>query len=284
MTDRLNPPFQPSLPLGTESYSRQYQDQFSNILRLYFNQLTNTLQQLLNTDGGKYLNFPYGAFHQDGVTALTAGISNTSTTPIPVTSTAGFPSSGYLLIGTELIGYTTTTATTFDGTVTRGALGTSQASHALGAAVSEAQATGSPTTIGSVRLTVTDESNGVYIGSPNSRIYFENNGLYNLQLSAQLLSFANSADNVTLWFSQNGVDVANSASIATVPAIHGGVPGASILTFNVLLPMVGGDYIELKWATDNGNTVIATYPAGTSPVHPVSPAVIFTATFVSSTP
>lgn len=36
----------PSLPLGPEEYSRQYQDQLNNILRLYFNQIQNLLGEL----------------------------------------------------------------------------------------------------------------------------------------------------------------------------------------------------------------------------------------------
>lgn len=36
----------PRLPSATQTYDRQYQDQFNNILRLYFNQLDNVLGQL----------------------------------------------------------------------------------------------------------------------------------------------------------------------------------------------------------------------------------------------
>jgi hypothetical protein len=43
----LIPPKAPNLPLGTVEYSRVYQDQFANVLRLYFNQLDNVLRQLI---------------------------------------------------------------------------------------------------------------------------------------------------------------------------------------------------------------------------------------------
>ena len=42
----INPPV-PNLPLGTEAYERRYQDQFANVLRLYFNQLNNALGILI---------------------------------------------------------------------------------------------------------------------------------------------------------------------------------------------------------------------------------------------
>jgi len=63
--NRLINPSPPSLPLGTDKYERRYQDQFANILRLYFNQLQNALTEITGNAGGKYLAFPYGAFSSD---------------------------------------------------------------------------------------------------------------------------------------------------------------------------------------------------------------------------
>ena len=60
--NRLINPSPPSLPLGTDKYERRYQDQFTNILRLYFNQIQNALTEITGNAGGKYLAFPYGAF------------------------------------------------------------------------------------------------------------------------------------------------------------------------------------------------------------------------------
>jgi hypothetical protein len=60
--NRVFIPAPPSLPLGTDQYERRYQDQFTNILRLYFNQLQNSFSELFGDAGGKYVAFPYGAF------------------------------------------------------------------------------------------------------------------------------------------------------------------------------------------------------------------------------
>jgi len=60
--NRLINPAPPNLPLGTDQYERRYQDQFINILRLYFNQIQNALTEITGNAGGKYLAFPYGAF------------------------------------------------------------------------------------------------------------------------------------------------------------------------------------------------------------------------------
>ena len=59
LPNRLINPGVPNLPLGTDQYERRYQDQFTNILRLYFNQLRNTLSELLSNTGGRYIGFPH---------------------------------------------------------------------------------------------------------------------------------------------------------------------------------------------------------------------------------
>lgn len=61
MTSPIQNPPPPNLPLATAEYERRYQDQFANVLRLYFNRLQNALSTLFNTFGGSYLNFPYVA-------------------------------------------------------------------------------------------------------------------------------------------------------------------------------------------------------------------------------
>ena len=207
-------------------------------------------------------------------------MTNVSTTPIQVASTAGFPSSGWLLIGSELITYTTKTATTFDGTITRGVFSTTKSSHAVNAYVSEASAVTS-TTSAAMRLSTVISSNQITCTVPDTKIYFENSGIYNIQFSAQLLNYTTSDDNVTVWFKKNGSDIANSASIEQVNPKHGTKPGAVILALNFVDSFTAGDYIELYWASDTGETVLGTYPPGTSPTHPASPGVIMTVSFVS---
>jgi hypothetical protein len=282
---RIINPAVPNLPLGTKEYEQRYQDQFTNILRLYFNQLRNALSELLGNQGGKYLAFPTGAFYQDGVTTLTTGISNVSTTPIVVASTAQFGlTAGAIIIGTEIISYTGKTATTFTG-ITRGAYGSTKAAHTAGASVTEAQPVPSSTTATAVIILQTTTSNGVAIDATDkTKLVFETAGIYNIQFSVQMVSYDGTIDDVTLWFRLNGVDIPYSAGVATVPAIHGGVAGTAIISWNLLQPINAGDYLQLLFASTTGNTVCATYAGGTSPTHPVSPSVIITATFVSALP
>ena len=76
MGQRIITPATPNLPLGTVEYERRYQDQYSNVLRLYFNQLKNALSLLFGTRGGKYLEFPYAAIQRTTDKTFT---SNTAT-------------------------------------------------------------------------------------------------------------------------------------------------------------------------------------------------------------
>lgn len=275
-------PEPPNLPLGTEQYERRYQDQFTNVLRLYFNRLANALNALFGSSGGALLRFPYGAFHQDGVTTLTAAMTNTSTTPIAVVSTADFASSGVLLIGNELILYTGKTPTTFTG-ITRGAYTSTNTSHSIGAAVSESLGVASAAAARSIPFTNTDASNQVTLNTINTaHVDFSVSGYYNIQFSAQLYNNTTTEDRVTFWFKKNGADVPNSAGIVTIQKNTGSGTGAVITSWNIVLDVIAGQYVELYFASDTGNTVVTTYPAGTAPVHPVSPSVILTATFVSA--
>ena len=61
MATRINNPVPPNLPLGPEQYERRYQDQYSNVLRLYFNQLKNSYGLVLGDFGGQFLSFPHVA-------------------------------------------------------------------------------------------------------------------------------------------------------------------------------------------------------------------------------
>ena len=281
-TQPLIAPQQPRLLAAPVQYDAQYQEQYSNALRLYFNQLQNFNQLFTTNTGGALLQFPNGAFHQDGTTTLTAAMTNVSTADIQVVSTGLFATAGHILIGTELIAYTGKTSTTFTG-ITRGVYGTTNVAHSIGDAVSEALGVASATTAAAVPLDTTDTSNGVSIDTvDNTKVVFAVAGYYNIQFSAQLLNFTTSDDNVTFWYKKNGTDIAYSAGIQAVPSKHGSSAGAAIVSWNIVLPLDADDYVQLYFASESGNTVCATYPAGVAPVHPVSPSVILTATFVSA--
>jgi hypothetical protein len=81
--NRYRPVVQPRLPSAPMEYNAQYQEQFMNVLRLYFNQLDNLTGVVLGESGGRYIRFPYGAFSSDQdqtTTANTATLMTLNTT------------------------------------------------------------------------------------------------------------------------------------------------------------------------------------------------------------
>ena len=66
----------PNLPLSPMIPDRPYMEQLNNVLRLYFNQLNNTLSQLNTTNGISTIRFPYGAFSRN--TQQSAAVINTA--------------------------------------------------------------------------------------------------------------------------------------------------------------------------------------------------------------
>lgn len=81
--NRYRPVVQPRLPAAPTEYDPQFIEQYSNILRLYFNQLDNLTGIVLGESGGRYIRFPYGAFSSDQdqtTTANTATLMTLNTT------------------------------------------------------------------------------------------------------------------------------------------------------------------------------------------------------------
>ena len=69
----------PNLLVAQDDYTRLYQEQLNNVLRLYFNQLNGNVNSVIGTVGGRYLQFPYAAIQR------TTDLSSTINTPTQVT-------------------------------------------------------------------------------------------------------------------------------------------------------------------------------------------------------
>lgn len=72
----LRQPAVPNLPLAPGQYQSGYQEQFNNVLRLYFNQLNKNLLSLFGPDGGQYVDCPNGLFFNTA--DLTFAATNTA--------------------------------------------------------------------------------------------------------------------------------------------------------------------------------------------------------------
>lgn len=73
LLQQVAPPALPGYPNG---YDRLAFEQFSNVLRLYFNRLNTNVNNLTGDTGGRYLQFPYAAIQRTTASSFTA---NTAT-------------------------------------------------------------------------------------------------------------------------------------------------------------------------------------------------------------
>jgi hemoglobin-like flavoprotein len=118
----------------------------------------------------------------------------------------------------------------------------------------------------------TNLSNGVYIGSPASRIYVAQNGVYNMQFSAQLDNTSGGSHLIFIWLRINGVNVANSAGQVRLK----GSDGELVTSWNYVEQLNAGDYFELMWSVDNTSVQVLSQAAA-APV-PAIPSIILTVT------
>ena len=150
------------------------------------------------------------------------------------------------------------------------------AGRTFGAFSSSNDQTGSITSGTVMTFTGTDIADGITLAS-GSQLTVPNDGIYNLQFSAQLKNVENAQHDVTIWFRVNGVDVPNSATQITVPARKSaGIFGYGVASWNIFLDMNAGDYAQIVWLPTIATLTIEALPSSVSPAYPAIPSVIAT--------
>ena len=122
----------------------------------------------------------------------------------------------------------------------------------------------------------TAESNGVYIGSPTSRVYVSNDGVYNIQFSAQLDKTSGSTGNAYIWLDINGTSVSESGGTIAVQ----GTAAQTIASWNYVVSLDAGQYFRIMWSTDD-TRIRLLHNTSVSPC-PAIPSVILTVTQVNN--
>jgi hypothetical protein len=146
--------------------------------------------------------------------------------------------------------------------------------NAYGAWSDSTDQTGSITAGTAVTYNTQDVSDGITLAS-NSRVTVPNTGKYNLQFSLQFKNIENAQQEVVIWLKVNGLDLANSATIYTIPARK----NASIFGYNVgaltfLLDLTANDYVEVFWLPSIATLTMEHLPASVSPAYPAVPSAI----------
>jgi hypothetical protein len=121
-----------------------------------------------------------------------------------------------------------------------------------------------------ITFNTTDLSNGVYLGTPTSRVYVDTPGIYNFDTSFQLDKTTGGTDEFYFWFRLNGTDVPDSASQIRIQ----GNDAEIFSSLNYFFDLNAGDYVEMMFSTTSLSVELLSVPA-TAPV-PGIPSIILT--------
>lgn len=184
----------------------------------------------------------------------------------------GLPNSEYIDDVTDLLTIINNKDGTFDYDLTQTILNTVRNRY-YGIYLNTGAATGS-TSAAKVNLNVTDDENGMTNAS--GTVTFDHWGIYKITLTIQFTNNQNQDHEAKVWVKKNGSDLANSASIVTVPSNHGGIAGHYLFAVDYLIEFDEDETFELYWAASTTDVAIETIGATGSgfSVGPASPAVI----------
>lgn len=139
-------------------------------------------------------------------------------------------------------------------------------------AISTVDQTGNVSAATAVTFSSTVFSDGISIVA-STQVTFTAAGTYMLAPSIQFVNSAASDYDVTIWFRKNGTNIANSASIITVPKVGDG--GAALFQIVLYEQVTAGQYIEIMWLPENVAVTAEATAAGA--IAPAIPSVILSA-------
>jgi hypothetical protein len=104
----------------------------------------------------------------------------------------------------------------------------------------------------------------------STQITFAAAGTYMLAPSIQLANSAAADHDATIWFRKNGTNIANSATIITIPKAADG--GTAVFSLSFFDTVTAGQYIEMMWLPENIAVTIDATAVGA--IAPAIPSVI----------
>ena len=278
----------PALPIAPRQYVQGERDRYSNVLRLYFTRISSFIKNLSGPFGGRFLDFPNGAFSDTQDYALAA---------TSVAAPLRFDTTDYTN-GVSIL----TDNVTFTATVDNGAGGSGNILTVTGLTSEQIYpgmviaATGLTvgtyvqeviTPLTSYRLsTSANLSSRTMTGTGTSKVQVAYPGRYNFQFSIQFVNSDNAQQDASVWFRKNSTDVVLSNSDFGLPARKSaGVPSRLIGSLNFFIDLEANDYIQIMWRVSDTDLSIehfdAVVAAAGTPAIPATPSVILTVNFVS---
>jgi hypothetical protein len=123
----------------------------------------------------------------------------------------------------------------------------------------------------------TDLSYGVSITS-NSHIAIANQGIYNIQFSAQVAKTDSGRDFFQLWLSKNGTNIPDT----TTSLYLDGNDAKTVAAWNFVVGASASDFFELYWHSIDTDVSLFSEGATANPPRPAIPSVILTVTWVGN--
>jgi hypothetical protein len=213
--------------------------------------------------GGTGASTLTGVVKGNGTSAFTAGTVSLTT---EVAGTLPVASGG--TGATTLTGYVKgngTSAMTAAATVPFADL----AGRAFAQPLSTADQTGNVSAATAVTFNTDLTGTGISVVA-STQITFTAAGTYMLAPSIQFVNSAAADHDVTVWFRKNGTNIANSATILTVPKTGDG--GSAVFSLSFFDTVTAGQYIEIMWLPENVAVTVEAIAAGA--IAPAIPSII----------
>jgi len=282
----LIPSKAPNLPIATVEYEARYQDQFSNILRLYFNTIDNAIGELI-----RILEYtgPFDTVYANTVDATNVNAINVNTTNL---------TSLFAVI--QQLQANTIAADNFQG-------GNGVFNNLTGANVNASLFTGAGYQINFPHVGATDSTDQYADADDDPTIVdwdtvesaheitlasdaftANKSGIYKVDYSLQFTNTDAATHDVVIWLKVNNVDVTRSAITVSIPTASY-VRAGSVF----MVELQSGDDLEVYWATDTAYDPVGPVDgvyifhdaAQVAPyARPAIPSAVISITYVSAPP
>ena len=119
-------------------------------------------------------------------------------------------------------------------------------------------------------------------GASNSQITAIYGGVYNFQFIGQVSSGSASAKNIFIYITRNGTALGYTARAYVLQ----GSGDIHEVIWNFNLDLAAGEYVEMKWVSDDIDVTMESVPPATSPAtpHPGVTSAVVTINFISALP
>jgi hypothetical protein len=115
-----------------------------------------------------------------------------------------------------------------------------------------------------------------------SQINIPTTGVYRFTLTLQVSNSGAADYNVSTWIRKNGTtDITNTCVDTSVPAKVGAVNGYAVVSYDIMVTLTAGDYVQFIWSTPNTSAFLEAIAARTAPVRPAAPSAILTVRQIS---